>query len=127
LAKELTTTHRNVILTYFEANMNVLKTARLLNYHPNSIYQSLKRIKFVTGKDPKNIHDLLVLVEIAKRPVKPAEPELMCVECGVTYKGKSGLYCPACRNARLRKHATEQKLSEIGRAAYSAKKQEVCK
>jgi hypothetical protein len=125
MARKLTATHRDIILAYFDTNMNVSKTARLLSYHPNSIFHALERIKFVTGKDPKVIRDLLVLVEIAKCLPVAAAPkianELVCVECGVAYKGKAGLYCPACRAERWRSAALERKLSEIGNSAYSAK------
>ena len=125
MAKKLTTTHRNIILTYFETNMNVSKTARLLSYHPNSIFHALERIKFVTGKDPKVIRDLLVLVEIAKCLPVAAAPkianELVCVECGVSHRGKAGLYCPECRAERWSAAAKNRKLSEIGSSAYSAK------
>lgn len=125
MARKLTATHRDIILAYFGTNMNVSKTARLLHYHPNSIFHSLERIKFVTGKDPKKIRDLLVLVELAKLlPVKTAPKninKLVCIECGVAYIGKAGLYCPVCRAERWSAAAKNRKLSEIGNSAYSAK------
>ena len=125
MAKKLTNVHRKVILTYYDTDMNASKTARLMNYHVNSIFHSLERIKAVTGKDPKGIRDLLVLVELSKLlPVKTAPKninKLVCIECGVVYKGKAGLYCPHCRTERWSAAAKNRKLSEIGSSAYSEK------
>jgi len=43
---------------YADADMNVLKTAKRLNVHPNTIYARMQRIRDVTALDPLRYHGL---------------------------------------------------------------------
>ena len=43
---------------YADADMNVLRTAELLEIHPNTIYARMRRIRDVTGLDPLSYHAL---------------------------------------------------------------------
>ena len=47
---------------YADADMNVLKAARELNVHPNTIYTRLQRIKDLTGLDGQRYHALTELL-----------------------------------------------------------------
>lgn len=47
---------------YADADMNVLKAARVLNVHPNTIYSRMQRIKDVTGLDGQRHHALTELL-----------------------------------------------------------------
>jgi sugar diacid utilization regulator len=47
---------------YADANMNVLKAARLLAVHPNTIYSRMLRIADITGLDGLGYHALTELV-----------------------------------------------------------------
>ena len=37
---------------YAEADMNVLKTAKVLAVHPNTVYARMQKIRDLTGQDP---------------------------------------------------------------------------
>ena len=43
---------------YAEADMNVLRAAKALSVHPNTIYARAQRISDITGKNPLGYHDL---------------------------------------------------------------------
>jgi len=43
---------------YADADMNVLKAARLLDIHPNTVYARLQRISNITSLDGQRFHDL---------------------------------------------------------------------
>lgn len=47
---------------YAEADMNVLKAARELDVHPNTIYTRLQRIEDITGLDAQRFHALTELL-----------------------------------------------------------------
>lgn len=47
---------------YADADMNVLKTARALNVHPNTIYTRMQRIEDLTGLDGQRLHALTELL-----------------------------------------------------------------
>lgn len=47
---------------YADANMNVLKAARELSVHPNTIYTRMQRIADITGQDGLNFHALTELL-----------------------------------------------------------------
>lgn len=47
---------------YAEADMNVLKTAKALSVHPNTIYARTQRISDTTGKNPLGYNDLTELL-----------------------------------------------------------------
>ena len=44
--------------TYADADMNVLKAAKLLGVHPNTIYARMQKIRDVTARDPLSYHGL---------------------------------------------------------------------
>jgi DNA-binding PucR family transcriptional regulator len=47
--------------TYLDAGLNVTRTARALFVHPNTIEYRLRRIRELSGRDPRNPDDLLIL------------------------------------------------------------------
>ena len=47
---------------YADADMNVLKTAKGLGVHPNTVYARMQRIRDVCGQDPLNYHALTDLL-----------------------------------------------------------------
>jgi sugar diacid utilization regulator len=47
--------------TYLDAGLNLTRTAKTLTVHPNTIEYRLKRIRELTGRDPRNPDDLLIL------------------------------------------------------------------
>jgi sugar diacid utilization regulator len=47
---------------YADADMNVLKAARALTLHPNTVYARLQRINDLTGLDCQRFHDLTELL-----------------------------------------------------------------
>ena len=47
---------------YANADMNVLRAAKLLAVHPNTIYARVQRIYDITGKNPLSYHDLTELL-----------------------------------------------------------------
>ena len=47
---------------YADADMNILKAARALNVHPNTIYARMERISTLTGLDGQRYHDLTELL-----------------------------------------------------------------
>jgi len=57
---------RGALLTtleaYADADMNVLKTAKALEIHPNTIYARLQKIDDITGKNALAYHDLTELL-----------------------------------------------------------------
>ena len=46
------------LAAYADADMNVLKTAKALGLHPNTIYARMQRIEAITGSSPTNYHAL---------------------------------------------------------------------
>ncbi|MDJ0916366.1 MAG: helix-turn-helix domain-containing protein [Woeseiaceae bacterium] len=53
---------RNTLVAYADNDMNVIRTAKSLGMHPNSIYARFDRILSVTGLDPQRYHALTELV-----------------------------------------------------------------
>jgi sugar diacid utilization regulator len=51
----------NTLRAYLDARRNVTKSAEALYVNPNTVVYRLKRIKEVSGRDPQNPDDLLVL------------------------------------------------------------------
>ena len=51
---------------YADADMNVLKAARLLDIHPNTIYARLQRIRDITSLDGQRFNDLNELLLAAE-------------------------------------------------------------
>ncbi len=51
---------------YADANMNVLKTAKALGIHPNTIYARLQKINDVTGRNALGYHSLTELLLAAE-------------------------------------------------------------
>jgi DNA-binding PucR family transcriptional regulator len=47
--------------TYLDAGLNLTRTARALFVHPNTIEYRLRRIRELSGRDPRNPGDLLIL------------------------------------------------------------------
>lgn len=47
---------------YADADMNVLRAAKVLSVHPNTIYARAQRISDATGKNPLRYHDLTELL-----------------------------------------------------------------
>ena len=47
---------------YADADMNVLKAAKKLGVHPNTVYFRMQRILDVTELDPRSYHDLTELL-----------------------------------------------------------------
>ncbi len=59
---------------YADSDMNVLKAAKMLSVHPNTIYSRLQRIFDITGMDAKSYHSLTDLLIIAEcRPRSPTD------------------------------------------------------
>ena len=50
------------LIAYADADMNVLRTAKLLNLHPNTIYARLQKIHSVTGLNALSYHALTELL-----------------------------------------------------------------
>ncbi|WP_018750351.1 CdaR family transcriptional regulator [Paenibacillus sanguinis] len=48
--------------TYLNCNLNANETANLLMLHRNTLHYRLSKIQAITGKDPKNIMDLVELI-----------------------------------------------------------------
>lgn len=48
----------STLRAYADADMNVLKAARLLDVHPNTIYARMQRIAEITGLDGRSYHGL---------------------------------------------------------------------
>lgn len=59
-----------IVLMYAEANMNLSEVARNTFYHRNTLEFHLGRIYDITGLDPKNFYDLVILVDRAKKVLK---------------------------------------------------------
>ena len=56
--------------SYAEANMNILRAARILDVHPNTIYSRMDKIRTLTGLDGQvfqQLTELLLAVEFANR------------------------------------------------------------
>ena len=51
---------------YADADMNVLRTAKVMSLHPNTIYARMQRIRAITGKDALAYHDLTELLLVAE-------------------------------------------------------------
>lgn len=49
------------LCTYFETKYNLARTGKLLHVHPNTVAYRLRRIQEITGLDPNNPDDLLLL------------------------------------------------------------------
>ena len=47
---------------YADADMNVIRAARLLRVHPNTLYARLQRVKILTGLNGQRYHDLIELL-----------------------------------------------------------------
>jgi sugar diacid utilization regulator len=47
---------------YADADMNVLKTAKNLSIHPNTIYARMQKIQDITGRNALSYHDLSELL-----------------------------------------------------------------
>lgn len=62
----MTDSEKRVILGFAENDMNAFKTARNLNYHPNTILYYFEKITDRYGLNPKKFYDLIKLVEMAK-------------------------------------------------------------
>ena len=50
---------------FADENMNVLKTAKRLSLHPNTVYARFNRIIAITGRDPREFHPLTELLTVA--------------------------------------------------------------
>ena len=46
------------VRAYADADMNVLKAAKHLAVHPNTIYARVQRIRDITGQNPFSFHEL---------------------------------------------------------------------
>jgi DNA-binding PucR family transcriptional regulator len=46
---------------YVETHFNLTKSAGLLSIHPNTVVYRLRRIRELTGRDPHDVDDLVVL------------------------------------------------------------------
>lgn len=60
----MTDKEKEIIKTLADCNMNVHKTARVMNYHRNTIIYHLLKIKNKTGLEPLNFYDLVKLLNI---------------------------------------------------------------
>jgi DNA-binding PucR family transcriptional regulator len=47
--------------TYLDAGLNLTRTAKALFVHPNTVEYRLRRIRELSGRDPRNPNDLLIL------------------------------------------------------------------
>ncbi len=64
----------NTLRAYADSDMNVLRAAKALSVHPNTIYSRLQRILDITGLDAKSYHSLTNLLVIAEcRPRPPMD------------------------------------------------------
>jgi sugar diacid utilization regulator len=54
------------LVAYADADMNVLKTAKALAIHPNTIYARMQRINDITGRNPLGYHALTELLLAAE-------------------------------------------------------------
>jgi hypothetical protein len=57
----------NTLAAYADANMNLLKAAKVLGVHPNTIYARFERINDITGLDARSFHalnELLLATEL---------------------------------------------------------------
>lgn len=66
-ANNLSNHQCNIILAIAEASMNITKACEIYPLAQPSMYYQIKRIKELTGKDPRNFYDLCDLVRYAKR------------------------------------------------------------
>ena len=57
---------RLTLATFVEANLSVAETARNLVLHENSVRYRLRKIADLTGRDPRNITDLLELIAASR-------------------------------------------------------------
>ena len=55
-----------IILAYADGNMNGTQAAKIAYYTRESIYEHLDKICALTGLNPRNFYDLIVLVKQAK-------------------------------------------------------------
>ena len=62
----MTEMDKKVILALAECDMCVSRTGRKLYMHHNSIMYHVRRIREITGLDPKKFYDLQRLVEEVK-------------------------------------------------------------
>ena len=56
---------------YADADMNVLKTAKLLSIHPNTVYSRMQRIEDLTGQNGLTYHaltELLLTADCRRQP-----------------------------------------------------------
>jgi sugar diacid utilization regulator len=58
-------THRSALVTtlrtYLDAGLNLTRTAKALYVHPNTVEYRLRRIRELSGRDPRTPDDLLIL------------------------------------------------------------------
>jgi carbohydrate diacid regulator len=54
------------LTTFVETNLSVAETARKLVLHQNSVRYRLGKIAELTGRDPRNITDLLELIAASR-------------------------------------------------------------
>jgi sugar diacid utilization regulator len=63
---------------YFESGYNLTRSAERLCVHPNTVVYRLRRIRELTGRDPRDPHDLLLLTLglklIEPEPARPLTP-----------------------------------------------------
>ena len=71
--KALSAHQCNIILAIAEASMNITKACEIYYLAQPSMYYQIRRIKELTGKDPRNFYDLCDLVQYAKAKKKEDE------------------------------------------------------
>jgi DNA-binding PucR family transcriptional regulator len=47
--------------TYLDAGLNLTRTAKALFVHPNTVVYRLRRIRELSGRDPRSPDDVLIL------------------------------------------------------------------
>ena len=57
---------RETIECLLAADLNIARAAGLLFLHPNSVRYRLRRVRDLTGKDPRRLADLLELITAAR-------------------------------------------------------------
>lgn len=63
----LTEQKKQILRVYAENAMNAAEVARKLHYHRNTVDYHLDNIRMSTGLNPRNLYDLIKLLEIVER------------------------------------------------------------
>lgn len=104
----MTAQDKEILVAFAENGMKCSRTADAVFLHHNSVEYHLRKIKKETGLDPRNLYDLIKLLEADKPPaqwlINPDGWYPYCSNCnGEPKSGEMSKYCPYC-GAKMEKN-----------------------